>query len=168
MWTIFKVFIEFVTILLLFYVWVFWPWGMWDLISLTRDWIWTPALEGEFWTTEPQGNPLNFYFILEYSWFTFDAVFQQSDPVIYIHISILFQILFPFRFFPASGLWSWPRTGLNLLLSTTGGFHGQNLGSEAGSINAQYKDAHVCHSGFRKIKVFIQQRWSSTAFSQKL
>ena len=31
MWTIFKVFIEFVTILFLFYA--FWPRGMWDLIE---------------------------------------------------------------------------------------------------------------------------------------
>ena len=39
MWTIFKVFIEFVTILylFLFYVLVFWPRGMWDLSSSTRD-----------------------------------------------------------------------------------------------------------------------------------
>ena len=37
MWTIFKVFIEFVTILLLFYVLVLWLWGMGDLSSLTRD-----------------------------------------------------------------------------------------------------------------------------------
>ena len=37
MWTIFKVFIEFVTILLLFYVLVFWQRGMWDLSSPTRD-----------------------------------------------------------------------------------------------------------------------------------
>ena len=37
MWIIFKVFIEFVTILLLFSVLVFWPRGMWDLSSLTRD-----------------------------------------------------------------------------------------------------------------------------------
>ena len=35
--TIFKVFVEFVTILLLFYVLVFWPGGLWDLIFLTRD-----------------------------------------------------------------------------------------------------------------------------------
>jgi len=33
----FKVFIKFVTTLLLFYVLIFWPWGMWDLSSLTRD-----------------------------------------------------------------------------------------------------------------------------------
>ena len=36
-WTIFKVFIEPVTILLLFYILTFWPWAMWDLRSLTRD-----------------------------------------------------------------------------------------------------------------------------------
>ena len=37
MWTIFKVFTEFVTILLLFYVLVFWSWGRCGLSSLTRD-----------------------------------------------------------------------------------------------------------------------------------
>ena len=37
MWTIFKVFIEFVAGFL-FYVLVFGPQGMWDLNSLTRDW----------------------------------------------------------------------------------------------------------------------------------
>ena len=42
MWTIFKVFIEFVTILLLFYVLVFWQRGMWDLSSPTRDQTSTP------------------------------------------------------------------------------------------------------------------------------
>ena len=36
MWTIWKIFIEFITILLLFYVLVFWPWGMWDLSAQTR------------------------------------------------------------------------------------------------------------------------------------
>ena len=37
-WTTFKVFIEFVTILFLFYLLGFWLWGMCDLSSLTRDW----------------------------------------------------------------------------------------------------------------------------------
>ena len=37
MWTIFKVFIELVTMLLLFYVLVFWLQAMWDPSSLTRD-----------------------------------------------------------------------------------------------------------------------------------
>ena len=36
MWTIFKVFIKFVTILLLSYVLVFWPRSMWDVSSSTR------------------------------------------------------------------------------------------------------------------------------------
>ena len=43
MWTNFKVFTEFVTTLLLFYVLVFWPQGMWDLGSLTRDGTCTPC-----------------------------------------------------------------------------------------------------------------------------
>ena len=42
MWTIFEVFVEFVAILLLFYVLVFWLQNMWDLRSLIRDWIHTP------------------------------------------------------------------------------------------------------------------------------
>ena len=40
----FLVFIEFVTILLLVYVLVFWPLGMWDLSTPTRDQIWTPCI----------------------------------------------------------------------------------------------------------------------------
>ena len=44
MWTIFKVFIEFVTILLLFYVLVFWLRGMWDLSCLIRDRTRTPCV----------------------------------------------------------------------------------------------------------------------------
>ena len=37
MWTVFEVFIEFFTTLLLCYVLVFWPRGMWDLTLSTRD-----------------------------------------------------------------------------------------------------------------------------------
>ena len=37
MWIIFKVFIEFITILLLFYVLSFWLRVMWNLSSPTRD-----------------------------------------------------------------------------------------------------------------------------------
>ena len=44
MWTIFKVFTEFVIILLLFYVLVFWPRGMWDLSSPTRNRTRTPGI----------------------------------------------------------------------------------------------------------------------------
>ena len=42
-WTIFKVSTEFVTILHLFYVLVFWPQGMWDPSSPTRDQTHTPC-----------------------------------------------------------------------------------------------------------------------------
>ena len=38
MWALLKVFIEFVTVLILFYVLIFWAWGMWNLSSLTRSW----------------------------------------------------------------------------------------------------------------------------------
>ena len=44
MWSIFKVFIEFVTVLLLFYVLVFWPRGMWDPSFPTRDRTCTPCI----------------------------------------------------------------------------------------------------------------------------
>ena len=37
MWTIFTVFLEFIAILLLFHVLVFWQQGVWDLSSPTRD-----------------------------------------------------------------------------------------------------------------------------------
>ena len=43
MWTIYKVFIEFVTTLLLLYALSFWPRGMWDPSSLTRDQTCTPC-----------------------------------------------------------------------------------------------------------------------------
>ena len=54
MCTIFKGFIEFVTILLLFYVLSFWPPGMQNLSSPIRN----SALEGEVLTTEPPGKAL--------------------------------------------------------------------------------------------------------------
>ena len=44
MWAIFKLFIEFVTILLLFYVLFFWPRGMWDLSSPIGDRTHTPCI----------------------------------------------------------------------------------------------------------------------------
>ena len=43
-WIILKVFIEFVTILLLFHVLVFWPEGMWDLRCPTRNQTHTPGI----------------------------------------------------------------------------------------------------------------------------
>ena len=81
-WTIFKVFIEFVTILLLFYVLVFWPcfiefvtilllfyvlvfWprGMWDFSSPTRDRTQTPCIgrwSFNHWTAREVPDILNF------------------------------------------------------------------------------------------------------------
>ena len=44
MWTIFKVFIEFVTILLLCYFLVVWPWSRWDLTSLDSNQTHTPCI----------------------------------------------------------------------------------------------------------------------------
>ena len=52
----FKVFIEFVTILLLFYVLAFWPKGMWNLWSPTRDQTCTSCIGRwglNHWTTRP-------------------------------------------------------------------------------------------------------------------
>ena len=42
MWTIFKVFMEFVSIATVSYVWVIWPGGMRDLSSPTTDQTRTP------------------------------------------------------------------------------------------------------------------------------
>ena len=58
MWSIFEVFIECYK-LLLFYILVFWPRGMWDLSYQTRDRTHTPALEDEVLTTGHQGSPPN-------------------------------------------------------------------------------------------------------------
>ena len=52
MWAILKVFIECVTILLLFYVFVFCSQGMWDLSSPTIETA-PPALEGKILTSGP-------------------------------------------------------------------------------------------------------------------
>ena len=61
MWTSFKVFIEFVTTLLLSYVLdflFFWPQGMWDLRSLTRDRTRVPCIgKVESSPLDRQGSP---------------------------------------------------------------------------------------------------------------
>ena len=52
--TIFEVFVEFVTILVLFHIVIFWPQGMWDLGSPSRDGTWTPCIGRRslnHWTT---------------------------------------------------------------------------------------------------------------------
>ena len=60
-WFVFRVFFEFVVILLLFYVLVFWPRGMWDLSSLTRDQTRTPCIGKQspnHWTTREVPVPV--------------------------------------------------------------------------------------------------------------
>ena len=58
MWTIYKVFIEFVTLLLLFSVLVFWLWGTWDLTPRTEIKPTPPALKEEVPTTGPPRKSL--------------------------------------------------------------------------------------------------------------
>ena len=55
-WTIFKVFVELITILLLLYVSVFWPRGRWDLKSPIRDRTCTPYA-GKVLTIGSPGSP---------------------------------------------------------------------------------------------------------------
>ena len=65
MWITLKVFSEFVTILLLFYVLVFWLRGMWDLNSGPRIKPTLTALEGEVLATGPTGkSPYSQYFVI--------------------------------------------------------------------------------------------------------
>ena len=63
MWTTFKVFIEFVKYCFYFTFWFFWPWGMQDLSSLTRDRTHTPIIGRQSlnqWTSrEVLGTHLN-------------------------------------------------------------------------------------------------------------
>ena len=53
--------------IVLFHILIVWPWGMWNLSSLTLssrgvDWTHTPALEGKVLTTGPPGkSQLNHY-----------------------------------------------------------------------------------------------------------
>ena len=65
MWTTFEVFAEFVTILFLLYILVFWPRGMWDLRPVIEPA--PPSLEGK----EPldcQGSP------------PFQSIYQEGWP----------------------------------------------------------------------------------------
>ena len=64
MWTIFKVFIKFVTILFLVYVLVYWPQDMWDYSYPRRDQTRTPCTgkrSPNHWTA---GKVPYFYFII--------------------------------------------------------------------------------------------------------
>ena len=68
-WTIFKVFIEF-TILFLFYVLVFWPHGMQNRSSGTRDQTWTPCFGNtKSQPQDHQGRPSStFNFLIGSPW----------------------------------------------------------------------------------------------------
>ena len=62
MWTILKVFIEFVTILLLLYVLIVWPQGMRDLSSLAGIQPTPAALEGKVLATGlPGKSPVSYF-----------------------------------------------------------------------------------------------------------
>ena len=66
---IFKVFIEFVTVLLLFYILVFWLWEMWDLSSQTRDQTHIPCIRRQslnHWTAK--AVPAFVPFLKKISW----------------------------------------------------------------------------------------------------
>ena len=89
MWLICKVLIEFVTISLLFYVFVFWLQGMWDLNSLTRDQPRTSALKGKVLTTGPPGKSLDIF-----SFF----FFLRGGTVSYVLMSYLEGALEYFRY----------------------------------------------------------------------
>ena len=70
MWTIFNVFIEFVTVLLLLHLLAPWPWGTWDPSCPARVQTLTPALEGEVPTTGPPGMSLErIVWMQERGWF---------------------------------------------------------------------------------------------------
>ena len=94
-WAIFEVFIEFVTILLLFYILVFfWPWGMWDLISLTRDQIHILALESEVLTIGPPGKSLCCSTL-----FPWALVTSWASLFLFCRVSFLFSLLFKSCFY---------------------------------------------------------------------
>ena len=79
----FKVFIEFVTILFLFYVLFFWPRSLWDLSSLTRYWTRIPSIGRWSLTTWPLRRSLGWgKLLIKYIWFDF-------VPTLYFIIKII-------------------------------------------------------------------------------
>ena len=60
MWTIFKVFIEFITVLLPFYALIPWSRAMWDPSSRTRDRNLIPCTGRQSQPLDRQGSPSNF------------------------------------------------------------------------------------------------------------
>ena len=86
MWTIVKVFIEFVTILLLFcvLVLVFWPRGMWDVSSSTRDGTHTPCTGSKVLTTQLPGSPRSGPINTRQSRFTIGEYYRDKEDDLYI------------------------------------------------------------------------------------
>ena len=81
MWTVLKVFTELVTTLLLFYVWDFWLWSMWDS-SLTRDQIHTPCIGSwslNHWI-DRQGSPWNSAWLKIKEWQTLTHIRGRGLP----------------------------------------------------------------------------------------
>ena len=62
MWTIFKAFIEFVTILAYVLFFFFQLWGMWDVPQPGMEPPALSGLEGEISTTRSPGRSLDFYY----------------------------------------------------------------------------------------------------------
>ena len=85
--------------MLLFYVLAFWPWGMWDLTSPTRDcthtpcirrWSlnhWTirgtPALFLRSWLKISEKPSLKVYLLLSYLFFFFSIAFAQLGIIVF-------------------------------------------------------------------------------------
>ena len=90
MWTTFKVFIEFVTILFLCYVLILWPWSMWNLRSPTRDRTHIPFIGRQslnYWTAREAPRDR----ILRGGWWQIrkgwaaPLVFTCPSPVLYLY-----------------------------------------------------------------------------------
>ena len=73
-----KSLIDFVTIVLLFYVLIFWLQGIWDLSSPARDQTPSPALEEEFLTTGPPGKFQEWEYFRKHPCSVFNTVTDNS------------------------------------------------------------------------------------------
>ena len=134
----FKEFLTFIIILLLFYILVFWPQGMWELSSLNRGWSVTPALKVEGLTTGPAGKSqfCYLYDLLTYKgwkvqghvfthlalpgtlkpavrlksipWRLTSPVFLSLEPVIPLHTTVLIWTHSPPIHAPLSGNFTLP------------------------------------------------------------
>ena len=59
-----KIFVK--SLLLLLYVLVFWPWGIWDPSPMTRDWTCTPCIKRQVLTTGLPGKPPEVQLLSQY------------------------------------------------------------------------------------------------------